>query len=254
LTAWFVGVLTFALTTIGNSLRFIIVVAGAVAVDWMLRCAERYGLPIGPLYALRGLGAEILLIEILKFSRLLWGWPRGAGISTTLLLVAPLLAAAVMELASIGATAPIMVYRTDPGRIGRFAFSADTVIQLNSDSQLNARIQRSHVEVTLQRGEALFRAAEDLKLNVSVPSAKTVVLASGAEFLVHLQDDGRVEILVSHGRVVIEKYQGETQIPIEAKKLILRESQISTILPDGQVIGPVSSADVAHRFAWENRG
>jgi transmembrane sensor len=94
-------------------------------------------------------------------------------------------------------------YETGVGGREKIELADGSTIDLNTNTELNARISDSRREITLSRGEALFHVAHDSKRPFYVVAGGTVVRAVGTAFSVRIRDPEHVEVLVAEGRVAV---------------------------------------------------
>jgi transmembrane sensor len=123
-------------------------------------------------------------------------------------------------------------YETEIGGRQQIALSDGSHVDLNTDSELVVRLTATRRDLTLVRGEALFRVAHDTQRPFYVIAGGTVVRAVGTEFSVRIHDDNRVEVLVTEGRVAVG-------------------DPVSTVRP---TLPPSASAVSAGERATDNRG
>lgn len=94
-------------------------------------------------------------------------------------------------------------YETSVGSWEQIQLDDGTMVELNTNTELSARISGSRRDITLTRGEALFHVAHDTTRPFYVTAAGTVVRAVGTAFSVRIRDPQHVEVLVSEGRVAV---------------------------------------------------
>jgi len=94
-------------------------------------------------------------------------------------------------------------YETEIGGRQQIALSDGSHVDLNTDSELLVRLSSTRRDLTLLRGEALFKVAHDTRRPFYVVAGGTVVRAVGTEFSVRIHEDNRVEVLVTEGRVAV---------------------------------------------------
>lgn len=120
-----------------------------------------------------------------------------------------------------------------------------SVITLNTDSAVSVRFTRSHRDIRLLRGEALFDVAKDATRPFTVDANGTSVRAVGTSFTVSLLPDKPVEVLVREGVVEIGR-PGDSGPPVRAsantKAVVNRQTAV--------VPTSVDSATVAREIAW----
>lgn len=78
-----------------------------------------------------------------------------------------------------------------------------SAVDLNTNSIVETRFTRSERAVHLRKGEALFTVAKDPARPFVVIAGSTRVRAIGTVFNVRMHDPGRVEVIVTEGRVEV---------------------------------------------------
>ncbi len=179
----------------------------------------------------------------------------------------PLAAAAILALVGIGAGLWLSMqrsdgwerYATEYGVFTRIVLADGSVVHLNTNSQIRARLLPDHREVVLERGEALFKVAHDPNRPFDVQAAGTVVRAVGTEFSVRLRErsektDGQkdVEVLVKEGRVAIDppKQQMERATMLPASVSMLSAGETVTISATRVSVQKVAETDVDKKLSW----
>jgi len=120
--------------------------------------------------------------------------------------------AASLLLAFIGAMAVLQwsrgsIYQTEVGVASSIPLSDGSKVTLNTNSKIRVTVSETQRLVELQQGEAFFDVAKDEKRPFVVRSGSLRVVAVGTKFAVRLDAD-QVRVLVSEGRVRIEKEEG----------------------------------------------
>jgi transmembrane sensor len=96
------------------------------------------------------------------------------------------------------------VYQTEFGGFQRVVLADGTTAMLNTDSRIRARVTSERREVVLEKGEALFTVAHDVRRPFDVTAGETVVRAVGTAFSIRLRGESQVDVLVTEGRVAID--------------------------------------------------
>lgn len=94
-------------------------------------------------------------------------------------------------------------FETAVGAREQVRLADGTMVDLNTNTELNVRISGSRRDIMLTRGEALFHVAHDTSRPFYVMAAGTVVRAVGTAFSVRIRDADHVEVLVAEGRVAV---------------------------------------------------
>ena len=95
------------------------------------------------------------------------------------------------------------VYQTEFGGFQRVVLADGSTAVLNTDSRIRARLSSGRREIVLEKGEALFTVAHDVRRPFDVTAGDTVVRAVGTAFSIRLRDQKQVDVLVTEGRVAI---------------------------------------------------
>jgi transmembrane sensor len=95
------------------------------------------------------------------------------------------------------------VHQTEFGGFQRVVLADGSTAMLNTDSRIRARMGSGRREIVLEKGEALFTVAHDVRRPFDVTAGDTVVRAVGTAFSVRLRDQKQVDVLVTEGRVAI---------------------------------------------------
>jgi transmembrane sensor len=180
----------------------------------------------------------------------------------------PFAAAAALALVGIGAALWLSMQRTDGweryateyGAFTRIVLADGSVVRLNTNSQIRARLLPDHREVVLERGEALFKVAHDANRPFDVQAAGTIVRAVGTEFSVRLRERNEktngqkdVEVLVKEGRVAIDppaqQMERATMLPASVSMLSAGE----TVTISATRVSPVervAETEVDKKLSW----
>jgi len=94
-------------------------------------------------------------------------------------------------------------YDTPVGGRQQVRLSDGTIVDLNTNTELNVRISGGRRNIMLERGEALFHVAHDSTRPFYVMAGGAVVRAVGTAFLVRIRDAEHVDVLVTEGRVAV---------------------------------------------------
>lgn len=137
------------------------------------------------------------------------GW---RALLTQVLRSVPSLAAtvaALMVLAGIGLwffSNPLIesngLYLTAVGQQKSLTMADGTVVQLNTNSQIQVEYNEQYRNIRLLQGEAHFEVAKDAQHPFRVYAGAGRAQAVGTAFTVYLKDDG-VNVLVTEGRVAL---------------------------------------------------
>ena len=94
-------------------------------------------------------------------------------------------------------------YETRIGGFSRIVTEDGSVVDLNTNSEIQVRLSGTKREVRLLRGEGRFQVAHDSARPFTVSAAGAAVRAVGTAFSVRLRESSQVDVLVSEGKVAI---------------------------------------------------
>ena len=187
--------------------------------------------------------------------------PRGRRV---LRFVLPVLAAAAML------TLGLFVWNSRPAAvvpetptvarslalIEQRALSDGSTIELNRGAVVTEHFSSGERRVRLVRGEAHFTVAKDATRPFFVEARGVTVRAVGTAFNVRL-DPASVEVLVTEGRVGVERLDPNALKRIEAKPLHLsaNERTVVSLAPSAPApqVAVVPPAEIEARLAWQPR-
>jgi transmembrane sensor len=126
--------------------------------------------------------------------------------------------AASLLLAIVGAMAVLhwsrdSTYETDIGVASSIPMPDGSKVTLNTNSKIRVTVTDTQRRVELEQGEAFFEVFKDEKRPFVVLSGSLRVVAVGTKFAVRLDAD-QVRVLVSEGRVRIEKQEGDQEVAL----------------------------------------
>ena len=126
-----------------------------------------------------------------------------------------------------------------------------TYVDLNTNTELDARISSSRREITLARGEALFHVAHDARRPFYVVAGDTVVRAVGTAFAVRIRDAQHIDVLVAEGRVAVgapgtEANFENPHLLVKAPKVVAGEG---ATVHHGEV-GVHTDPNITRKLAW----
>lgn len=139
-------------------------------------------------------------------------------------------------------------YLTAVGQSEEILLPDDSVITLNTDSELTVSYSNAERRVTLARGEAHFDIATAPERPFIVVAASGTVRAVGTAFNVYLKDD-LVEVMVTEG--VVEVLPSGQQLAAGRPKTLSRGQKLEyreTI----RSVSKVDQNEIARRLAWQD--
>jgi transmembrane sensor len=144
-------------------------------------------------------------------------------------------------------------YETGVGGREKIELTDGSTVDLNTNTELNARITASRRDIMLTRGEALFHVAHDSKRPFYVIAGGTVVRAVGTAFSVRIRDAEHVDVLVAEGRVAIGA--PGTEANFDNPSLLANAPKVSageaaTVRRNSVSVRSVLPQDVSRKLAW----
>ncbi|MFL6604467.1 MAG: FecR family protein [Steroidobacteraceae bacterium] len=144
-------------------------------------------------------------------------------------------------------------YETGVGGREKIELTDGTTVDLNTNTELDARITDRRRDIMLTRGEALFHVAHDAKRPFYVVAGGTVVRAVGTSFSVRIRDSEHVEVLVAEGRVAVGA--PGTEANFENPSLLATAPKVSageaaSVRRKSVAVRSVQPQDVTRKLAW----
>ncbi|CAB3689054.1 FecR family protein [Achromobacter pestifer] len=134
-------------------------------------------------------------------------------------------------------------YGTPPGQRQHVSLPDASVVDLNTATQLSAKLYADRRVVTLDAGEATFSVTPDQSRPFYVEAGGTTVRVTGTRFNVRREGDA-VRVAVDSGTVAVEsgRWWNRSQV-------LLSAGQGTHTLAEGG-LSPVETVDVANLLAW----
>ena len=144
-------------------------------------------------------------------------------------------------------------YETGVGGREKIELTDGSTVDLNTNTELDARITGSRRDIMLTRGEALFHVAHDSTRPFYVMAGGTVVRAVGTSFSVRIRDPQHVDVLVAEGRVAVGA--PGTEANFENPSLLAGAPKVSageaaTVRRKLVSVRSVLPKDVSRKLAW----
>jgi transmembrane sensor len=153
------------------------------------------------------------------------------------------------------------VATTSVGALRTLNLPDGSVIQLNTDSEVNVDYTPAERRVELLRGEAHFTVAKNPDRPFIVSANRVAVRAVGTAFNVRLEPS-RVEVLVTEGKVAVnDKTSGETLLASTALKSVeppvLFAGQRAVVSIDAQpepiAIAALHEREIVRALSWQEK-
>lgn len=206
------------------------------------------------------LGALHSLADLMPHEKKPSSWrPAALAASLALALVAGLAAlvndASVQpahepQVAEVSEVVDQAIYTTPVGDQSTIHLNDGSVVQLNTETQLQVRMTAEYRLLTLEQGEIHIDVAHDPQRPLRVLVGDKVFEALGTSFNVRINESEQVELIVTEGRVrvelptesftVSEQDAGNTELA-QGERIVLDEAPEVEAIADG---------DVEVRLAW----
>lgn len=134
-------------------------------------------------------------------------------------------------------------YETRIGGFSRIVIEDGSVVDLNTNSEIQVRMTGTKREVRLLRGEGRFQVAHDSSRPFTVSAAGAAVRAVGTAFSVRLRESAQVDVLVSEGKVAIAAARVARAPPLSA-------GEAAIVLPGRVSVSRVEPQQLESRLAW----
>lgn len=156
---------------------------------------------------------------------------------------------------SLMKSTPSLVYKTNIGEVENITLSDNSIITLNTNSEIKVTLTDEVRKVDLISGEAFFVVTSNKKRPFVVVSGQQEITVVGTQFNVHKMLSG-VEVAVIEGIVQVEQKLGiSTQSklkPVGQDKYLLEKGNIGTFNTATDIIMPLDSAKRAKKTSWRN--
>lgn len=147
-----------------------------------------------------------------------------------------------------------LIVATAVGQQRNVKLADGSTVELNTNTIIETNFVRGRRDITLRKGEALFKVAHDTKRPFYVHAGNTVVRAVGTEFNVRMRDQHDVEVIVAEGRVEVDSNDPQPSTdartnPTSLKRMLgvgQKLAATGTITP----VETISSTRLSNTLAW----
>jgi transmembrane sensor len=171
-----------------------------------------------------------------------------------------LTAAAVLAAVAVGAAwlqrgSELQVLATAVGQQRSVTLADGSIVSLNTNTIVEANLQRRAREIYLRKGEAHFQVAHDVGRPFFVHAGDAVVRAVGTEFEVRVREDQHVDIVVNEGRVEVRPEATPAQLRADptrrqtSVRAISAGERLSTASQD-YAVTLISEQQLSSELAW----
>jgi transmembrane sensor len=149
-------------------------------------------------------------------------------------------------------------YTTSIGGYENIALADGSGIQLNTDSEIRARLTADVREIQLIRGEALFQVANDRQRPFTIKAANVAVHVNqvnetAAALVVRLRTPSAIDISVTRGSVVLEPEERWLDIAFPHAVVptsTIVEGDMAAIRPEGIHLTRVGLEELNRKLSW----
>jgi transmembrane sensor len=145
------------------------------------------------------------------------------------------------------------IFRTGVGEFQRVALADQSVVELDTDTELRVELTARVRKVELIKGEASFEVAHDSSRPFVVTAGRTAVRAVGTRFDVRRSQDS-VDITVDEGRVILGVPELLEHATVDTSATVaLSAGQSASSTDRGLKLETLSVDGLAQRLAWQDR-
>jgi transmembrane sensor len=148
-------------------------------------------------------------------------------------------------------------YTTSIGGYEHITLADGSAVQLNTDSEIRARLTPGRREIELIRGEALIKVAHDARRPFTVSAASTSVRADppgngGAAFVLRMRGPERIDVAVTEGTILLGPSERIIDVALgrNSSQSPLRAGQAATVSPDGVHLEKIALEDLNRKLSW----
>jgi transmembrane sensor len=149
-------------------------------------------------------------------------------------------------------------YTTSIGGYGHVMLPDGSGIQLNTDSEIRARLTSAKREIQLVRGEALLKVAPDIHRPFRVRAAGTSVRVdppgrTGADLVLRVRAPTSLDVAVIAGNVVLETPERIIDVALgrpATPESTLAAGEVANIRPEGIHLAKVGLEELNRKLSW----
>lgn len=147
------------------------------------------------------------------------------------------------------------IIETAVGERQVFTLPDGSVINLNTNTLIEANYSARRRHLTLHRGEASFDVAHDGNRAFVVRARENTVTALGTVFHLELSHDNRLELVVTDGNVIVDVPAAAgpaTELPAQParKPILVSAGEELTFGLENPVVRAIDPVDVKVRLSW----
>jgi transmembrane sensor len=149
-------------------------------------------------------------------------------------------------------------YTTSIGGYEHVTLADGSAIQLNTDSEIRARLTPAKREIQLVRGEALIRVAHDPRRPFTARTANISVRADppgtvGAVFVLRMRGPTDVDVAVTEGIILLGPADRIIDVAlgrISASQSALNAGDAAAVRPEGVHLAKVALEELNRKLSW----
>ncbi|MFL6605218.1 MAG: FecR family protein [Steroidobacteraceae bacterium] len=149
-------------------------------------------------------------------------------------------------------------YTTSIGGYEHVTLADGSAIQINTDSEIRARLTDRKREIQLIRGEALIKVAHDARRPLTISAADTSVRADppgivGAAVVLRMRGPHHVDVAVTEGSILLGPSDRIVDIALgrsSSPQSTLGAGYLATVRPEGIHLAKIASEDLNRKLSW----
>jgi transmembrane sensor len=183
------------------------------------------------------------------------GWPLRVAAGAAITLILYLLG---LEAWIVLGHSDWISYTTSVGGYEHVTLADGSAIQLNTDSEIRARLTAGKREVELVRGEALIKVAHDAHRRFTVTAANTSVRADppgivGAAFALRMRGPKDIDVAVTEGTILLGPSNRIIDVVLgrnASSHSTLGAGDAATVRPEGVHLAKVALEELNRKLSW----
>lgn len=169
------------------------------------------------------------------------------------------IAAAVSALAILVASSTWLVvspgsatdYKTNVGEYRRLVLDDGSLLQLNTNTEINVRLDSRLRSIRLLKGEAHFDVAPNKQRPFQVTAGRTLVTAVGTAFTIRMRDAEEVEVLVTEGSVALTPIAADSRASHHPPLRPIAAGEMADARVGSVAVRALAPAEITQRTAWQ---
>lgn len=150
---------------------------------------------------------------------------------------------------------PSLVYKTNIGEVEKITLSDNSIITLNTNSELKVTLTDELRKVELMSGEAFFSVTSNKDRPFMVASGQQEITVLGTQFNVHKKQSG-IEVAVIEGIVQVAQnlshLSDKKLASFSKEKYLLEKGNVGTFNEATDIIVPLNKGKLARKTSWKD--